>query len=242
LPPTAASTAASAATPWRSGLLEAVRAPLFVLGIGYVGFGSVARSHDFGLAQTLLSTVTIWALPGQLILVEMHSLSAPMLATVFAVMLSAARFLPMAVTLLPQLRTPALAPWRLYAAAQMLAMSSWAVTMRRLPTLAPADRLPFYVSFGLTMGIGCAGFTAIGYLLATQLPAQVTLAFVVSNPIYFLLLLTADLRLRLQRLALAAGAIAGPLAHLVTPEWSVIVGGVVGGTVAFVLHESLRHG
>jgi hypothetical protein len=38
-------------------------------------------------------------------------------------------------------------------------------------------------------------------------------------------------------LALTCGAIAGPLFHLLTPEWSVIFAGVVGGTLAFGLNK-----
>jgi hypothetical protein len=36
-------------------------------------------------------------------------------------------------------------------------------------------------------------------------------------------------------LALAFGAVAGPLIHLAAPQWSVILGGLVGGTLAWGL-------
>jgi len=39
--------------------------------------------------------------------------------------------------------------------------------------------------------------------------------------------------------ALACGAVAGPLIYTVAPEWSVLLGGLVGGTVAFL---ALRRG
>jgi hypothetical protein len=38
-------------------------------------------------------------------------------------------------------------------------------------------------------------------------------------------------------LALLCGGIAGPLFHLLTPEWSVVVAGVVGGTLAFGINK-----
>jgi len=230
-------------SPWREGAHEALRAPLWVLGVGYIGFGSLARTQDFGLLQTLLSTMTIWALPGQLILVEMHALSAPLVATVLAVVFSASRFLPMTVALLPMLRTERVPSWKLFLAAHVLAMSAWAVAMRRMPTQAPRERLPFFFGFAATMWTGCLAATAAGYLLAARMPEPVTLAFVFSNPLYFLLLLAPDLRrLTPQSLALAAGAVAGPLAHFVVPQCSVVIGGVVGGTVAFALAERRRRG
>ena len=67
-----------------------------MLGVGYIGYGSLAQSHGFSLLETAVSTISIWALPGQLILVEMQAGGAPFVAIVFAVAFSASRFLPMA--------------------------------------------------------------------------------------------------------------------------------------------------
>ena len=49
----------------------------------------------------MASTAVIWALPGQIVFVEMHTLGAPLVATLLAVMLSSARFLPMTLLLMP---------------------------------------------------------------------------------------------------------------------------------------------
>jgi hypothetical protein len=35
--------------------------------------------------------------------------------------------------------------------------------------------------------------------------------------------------------ALACGAVAGPLIHLALPQWSVMLGGLIGGTLAWGL-------
>ena len=38
-------------------------------------------------------------------------------------------------------------------------------------------------------------------------------------------------------------AILGPLAHLVTPQWSVLAGGLAGGTLAWLIVRGMRrHG
>lgn len=214
---------------------EAVAAPMWVLGVGYLGFGSLAQAQGLGLVNAVLSTISIWALPGQLILVEMNALSAPFLATVLAVALSASRFLPMTVALLPHLRVAGGPAWRYYAAAHVLAMTSWAVAMRRYPTQAATERLPYFFGFAVTMWIACMGFTAAGYLLAHAMPEPLTVAFVFSNPLYFILILTADLRSRDIAVALVCGAVVGPLVHLVAPQWSVVGGGLLGGSAAFAL-------
>jgi len=225
---------------WRAGFREAIGTPAWLLGIGFIGFGSLAQSLDFSLLHAALSTVTIWALPGQLILVEMHTVGAPFVAILLAVVFSSSRFLPLAVTLMPHMREPGVPAWRYYAAVQMLAMTSWAVAMRRFPGQERPARLPFFLGFGLTMWIVALVCTIAGYALAGALPGPVRLAFIFANPLYFVLILTADLRGRMVPLALALGAVAGPLVHLILPAWSIIVGGLAGGTAAFFLTRD-RH-
>ena len=44
---------------WASGAREALGAPALVLGIGYVGYGSLAQSHGFSVFDAVLSTACI---------------------------------------------------------------------------------------------------------------------------------------------------------------------------------------
>lgn len=90
----------------------------------------------------MASTALIWALPGQLIFVEMHALSASVIATVIAVMLSSARFLPMTLMLVPEMRDPAHRPWKYYLVAQLLSLSGWTMAVMRFPEMPREQRLP----------------------------------------------------------------------------------------------------
>ncbi len=220
---------------WYAGFREAFGAPAWVLGVGFIGFGSLAQSQGLSMLHAALSTVTIWALPGQLILVEMHTLGAPFAAILLAVVFSSSRFLPMAVTLMPHLRAPGVPTWRYYFAGQVLAMTSWAVAMRHIPDQARPVRLPFFLGFAITIWAVSLLCTIAGYALAGSLPGPLRLAFIFANPLYFILILTADLRGRMVVLALVCGAVVGPLIHLALPAWSVIGGGLAGGTAAFLL-------
>ena len=179
------------------------------------------------------STVFIWALPGQLIMVEMHGLGAPFVATVVAVMLSSARFLPMAVMLLPELRDPRHASWKYYVLAQFLSLSGWSMAVVRFPGLQRAERLAWLSGFALTLMAVCAISTAFGYVGADRLPPLVKLCLVFMVPVYYLLILLGAARERVAAFGLACGAIAGPLAYLATPDWSVVLGGLGGGTLAY---------
>ncbi|MEO6269115.1 MAG: AzlC family ABC transporter permease [Lautropia sp.] len=211
-----------------------------VLAAGYFGFGALASGNDFPLWAALLSTASIFALPGQLALLEMSLSGTFASVIVLTVSLTAARFLPMSVTLIPVLRTPGRPTWHLYFAAQLLAMTGWAASMRRVPELPQSRRLPWFVGFALTNWVVCMAATVAGFGLADSLPALVRPALVFVGPLYFLLLLTGETRTRQGVAALACGAVVGPLIHLISPQWSVVLGGLIGGTLAWTLVKTSR--
>ena len=202
---------------------------------GFLGFGALAAAQDIPLGVAVASTVVIWALPGQIVFVEMHALVAPVLATVLAVMLSSARFLPMTLMLLPELRDARHREWKYYVAAQLLSLSGWTMAVVRFPHMPREQRLAWWYGFTLVLMSVSALSTAAGYLGADRLPPLARLALVFMVPMYYLLILVGAVRERVAALGLACGAIAGPLAYLATPEWSVPLGGLAGGSAAYLL-------
>jgi predicted branched-subunit amino acid permease len=156
-------------------------------------------------------------------------------ATVLAVMLSSARFLPMTLMLMPELRDAQHRPWKYYLAAQLLSLSGWTMAVARFPQIARAQRLAWWYGFTLVLISASALSTAAGYLGADRLPPLARLALVFLVPMYYLLILTGAVRDRVAALGLACGALAGPLAYLATPEWSVPLGGLAGGSAAYLI-------
>jgi predicted branched-subunit amino acid permease len=224
----------------KEGALAAAGVPALVLITGYLGFGALAAGNGLSLSGTMLSTLLLWALPGQLILVEMHTLGAPFALVLLTVMFSAVRFLPMTVVLMPLLREARERPLHYYAAAQLLSMSGWAWTMPRFPDMAPERRLPYFLGFAGTLMTAATLATGAGFLGGDLLPKLAKLAMVFMSPMYFLLLMTGEARQLVARLSLICGAIAGPLLHLVAPHASVLAGGLIGGTAAYCLHRAWR--
>ncbi len=233
-------TGEAAHSAFKQGALDAAGIPVLVLAAGYVGFGALAAGHGLSFIGTLICTIFIWALPGQLILVEMHTLGAPFVAVLLTVVFSAARFLPMTVVLMPLLREARSKPVHYYAAAQFVSMTGWAWAMAKFPHLPPERRLGYFFGFTLALLLSASAATTLGFLAGELLPPMAKLAFVFMSPMYFLLLLVGspnDLR---GYLAILAGAIAGPMTHLVSPQWSVILSGFVGGTLAYLAHRAWR--
>lgn len=226
---------------FRAGVREGLGVQAGVLAASYVGFGALANTGGVSIWIVMASTITIWALPGQLALLEMWQVGAPMIAVMLAVMLTNARFLPMTVTLMPVLRSRAHPRWAYYAAAQCIAMSIWVICMRRCPDMPAPQRLPFFA--GLALAIICVSIVAgaAGFLIADSIPAIMQLGLVFLAPVYFFVFLIVEVRSRLAAIAIACGGIAGPLCHVLTPQWSLLVAGFAGGTVAFAIHKMISH-
>lgn len=224
---------------WRGGVREALGVPAAVLAAGYIGFGALARDADFSLLLAFVSTITIWALPGQIALIELWQQGTASVVLVITVMLTSARFFPMTAVLLPTLRHPRWRRGHYYLIGHFIAMTGWAVAIRRCPQMDTEQRLPYFLGFAVALWLACLAGTAVGFFLAELFTDLITLGLIFLNPMYFVLILTGETRSRIGIVALIVGAICGPPIHLLIPEWSLIIAGVLGGTVAFLI---LEHG
>jgi len=218
-----------------AGARAAVPAPALVLGASYVGFGSLVSAHNLPLEFALFSTLTAWALPGQVALVELYLAGSGLLAIALAVGLANMRLAPMTVAMMPVVACPGRPAWRLYAAAFYVAVTCWAMTMAHGPALHRRDRLSWFVGAALAMWAASLAGTVVGFFAAAHLPAPLTMALVFLNPVYFLLLFLQSAGDRTRLVALLAGGALCVPAHLHSPEWSLLLAGLAGGTLAVAL-------
>ena len=218
-----------------AGGRRALGVPSIVLGGSFIGFGALVHQVGLSLWHALFSTASGWALPGQIALMELYAVGASALVIAVAVGLTNARLLPMTVTLIPLLRAPGMRRWRYYAISHIIAVTGWVAAMRDCPAMVAEQRLPYYAGFaGVLWAISLAA-TWIGFALAGSVPASVTLGLVFINPIYFMLVICADVRARTRVLAALLGAIGGPALYLLIPDWSLLLAGVSAGTLGYLI-------
>jgi predicted branched-subunit amino acid permease len=208
-------------------------APVLVLFAGMVGFGAMGRTHGFDAWMTGLTSLLMFALPGQVVMLEMFISGSSLLAIGFAVTLTSTRFVTMVVTLFPQLhrrdRNPLLYLW-----VHMLAMTAWAVSMREFPRMRPQHRLNYFIGLALPCWLISPLGTVLGYFVAGWVPTPVTLALVFINPLFFLLTFT-DVKPLGNRLAIGLGCLLGPVFFMLDADSSLLLTGLVGGTAAYLI-------
>jgi len=227
-------------TAFWGGVREAGSVPMLIMGASFLGFGTMIKDIHWSVGIALYSTLSTWALPGQIAMAEMAHSGAPLLAIILAVGLINARLLPMVASLLPHVRHPDIPKWVYYTVAILIAATSWIGTMRRLPDLRQEQKLPFLAGYGLLLYCGSPIFTVTGYMLAGSVPAPVTLGLIFLNPLYFVLLFLGNLKDPGRVLALVFGAILGPVTFLFSPDWTLLITGLIGGTAAWGLGLRLK--
>ena len=213
-----------------------------VMTAGFIGFGALASDSGMPFWIAALATALMWALPGQIILTEMVAAKAGMIAIVMAVWVSAVRFLPTGMSMMPLMRMQRHERIKKLLLAQFVASTSWVLAMRHFHDMPEAERAPWLAGFGMTCTTQGVLLCGIGYLLSGVASAEVQKGLVYVTPIYFLLLMFGDIRTRTMGVAIGCGVIAVPAAHLLTPHWSLLTGGLAGGTAAYLILRTVRTG
>jgi predicted branched-subunit amino acid permease len=220
-----------------SGIRDASGAPAMVLFAGMVGFGAMGKTNGIDAWFTTASSFLMFALPGQVVLLEMVITGSSALAIALAVTLTSTRFITMTVTLFPQFHQKD-RNHGLYASVHLLAMTSWAISMREFQTMEAKHRSSYFIGIGLLCWFVSIPATMLGYLLAGIVPPYITLGLVFINPLFFLLTFT-EVRPWINRIAIGLGFALGPFFFIVDRDTSLLTTGLVAGTIAYLIDRKI---
>jgi predicted branched-subunit amino acid permease len=213
---------------------------IFVLFGTYIGIGALTHDLGFSLPWAMASTFLIWAAPNQVILVSALGAGAAPLETAIAVSLSGVRLLPMVVSLLPLIRTPATPARALILPAHFTAVSMWVEALRLLPGLPHGRRIAFCNGLGFGFLVSATAASAAGFYLAGRVPPLLAAALLFLTPISFFLSVAGNSPRVVDRLALASGFVIGPALALGHVELDLLWTGIVGGTLAYAADRLWR--
>ena len=220
-----------------SGMRDAAGAPALVLFAGMVGFGAMGKTNGFDVWFTTFTSFFMFALPGQVVLLEMAITGSSVFAIALAVTLTSTRFITMTVTLFPQFHQKD-RNRSLYASVHLLAMTAWAISMREFHAIETKHRLAYFVGLGFLCWLISIPGTILGYFLAGMVPPAITLGLVFINPLFFLLTFT-EVKPWINRIAILMGCIFGPIFFVIDRDTSLLTAGLVGGTLAYFIDRKL---
>jgi predicted branched-subunit amino acid permease len=203
-----------------------------VLFAGFIGFGGLIRDIGFPLGAALLSTILVWALPAQLLIVGGFAAGSPAPVIALAVGLSSVRFFPIVASIMPMIRGKSGLGTQLFAS-HFVAVSAWVESIRLIPPLPAHARMPFFLGLSNYFLWGSVVTTVIGYLLAGTLPQALANGLVFLTPISFLLQLIRNARDLVDRLALVLGLALTPVFAQFGGSLDLLWIGLIGGFAAY---------
>jgi len=220
------------------GLLASFRSVfIFVLFGTYVGIGALAHDYGFSLAWVLVSTTLMWAGPAQVILISALGTGAALFEIGLAVCLSAVRFLPMVVSLLPLVRGPDTRSRDLLLPAHFTAASMWVESFRLLPPLPRKRRIVFANGLGLGFMLSGHVGSIAGFYLAASLPVLLTAALLFLTPMSFLVSTARNSSTLVNQMALGFGLIVSPVLSYFQIGLDLMWTGIIAGTAAYAAHR-----
>ena len=199
------------------------------LGSSFFAVGILFSESGYAWWQSVLSTLTNFALPGQLSAAEVYAQGGGLAAIGTVVALVNFRLAPLTASLLPLVGRKRHWFWLCH----FIAVTGWVCMMRAKADIPPAHRFAYFTALGGgLLGLATLATTA-GHFAAGVLPPFAVVCLLFLNPSYFLCMVSSGMTKRESVLAAFFGALAYLPAEALFPEWGLVAAGVLGGGAAF---------
>ena len=211
--------------------------PAIALGCCFIAIGALFKNLGFTIQESVLSTMLTYALPGSLVMAESILVGASLLSIFIAVWLVNARLYPMAVSLFPIMMHQNQPRWKYYLSCHFIAISAWLIMRSNYKEIEKKYRVDYWIGIGTaTWTVSIIG-TIVGFYVSSFLNKDILIGLAILNPIYFICMMVGAMKTIQITLSVSLGGILGPIFYFFSPEWSILLGGFVAGTIAYLVGE-----
>ena len=211
--------------------------PGIALAASFIAIGALLKNIGFTINESIFSSSLIYALPGSLVLAESMIIGASLINIFLAVWLVNARLYPMTVSLMPLVIAKKQPKWKYYLSCHFVAVSSWLIMKENYKKINKSYRVDFWIGIGTATWLIAIFSTILGYYSADFLNREMMIGLAIINPIYFTCTMIGVMKSIQLNVSIILGAILGPLFYFISPDWCVLIGGFLAGTIAFVIGE-----
>ena len=217
--------------------LKNLNSPAIALGASFIAIGALLKDIGFNLEQSIFSTFLTYALPGSLVMAESFIIGASLINIFLAVWLVNARLYPMTVSLMPLLLHKSQPRWKYYLSCHFIAVSAWLIMKNNYKSIEKKHRIDFWMGIGTGTWLTAIVSTIIGFFVSDFLDKNMMIGLAIVNPVYFGCMMLGAMKSLQINLSIILGAILGPAFFFISPEWSILYGGILAGTVAYFIGE-----
>ena len=211
--------------------------PAIALGCCFIAIGALLKNIGFNIQESIFSTMLIYALPGSLVMAESILVGASLLSIFISVWFVNARLYPMAVSLFPLMMDENQPKWKYYLSCHFIAVSAWLIMKSNYETIEKKDRVDFWIGIGSATWSVAVLSTVLGFYLSDYLNKDMLMGLAILNPIYFTCMMVGAMKTIQVSLSVILGVILGPFFYFFSPEWSILLGGLIAGSIAFLIGE-----
>ena len=211
--------------------------PAIALACCFIAIGALLKNIGFNIQESIFSTMLIYALPGSLVMAESILIGASLLSIFIAVWFVNARLYPMAVSLFPLMMDDTQPKWKYYLSCHFIAVSAWLIMKSNYENIEKNDRVDFWIGIGTATWSVSIFATILGFYLADYLNKDMLMGLAILNPIYFTCMMVGAMKTLQVILSVSLGAILGPIFYFFSPEWSILLGGLIAGSIAYMIGE-----
>ena len=217
--------------------IKRLDSPGIALGASFVAIGALLKNIGFTIEESIFSSFLIYALPGSLVLAESTIIRASLLNIFLAVWLVNSRLYPMTVSLMPLVTANNQPKWKYYLSCHFVAVSSWLILKSNYKKIDKKYRIDFWIGIGTATWLIGIFSTIIGYLSADYLNKDMMMGLAIVNPIYFMCAMIGVMKSKSISVAVILGTVLGPIFYIISPEWCILFGGFIAGTIAYLIGE-----
>ena len=211
--------------------------PAIALGCCFIAIGALLKNLGFNIQESIFSTFLTYALPGSLVMAESMLIGASLINIFIAVWLVNARLYPMTVSLMPLLMHENQPRWKYYLSCHFIAVSSWLIMKDNYEKIEKENRIDFWIGIGTATWLVAIISTIIGYIASDLLNKDMLIGLAIVNPVYFMCMMLGAMKTIQISWSVILGTILGPVFYFLSPEWCILFGGFVAGTIAFLYGE-----
>ena len=217
--------------------IKGVGSPAIALGASFIAIGALLKNLGFTLQESIFSTFLTYALPGSLVMAESMFIGASLINIFIAVWLVNARLYPMTVSLMPLLMHSSQPKWKYYLSCHFIAVSSWLIMKDNCEKIDKENRIDFWIGIGTATWSVAIFSTVLGYMASEYLNKDILIGLAIINPIYFTCMMIGAMKTLQVSCSVILGSFLGPVFYFISPEWCILFGGFIAGTLAFLIGE-----
>ena len=123
----------------------------------------------------------------------------------------------------------------MYRGAHFIAVTSWFNFFSVQKNIKEDEKFNYFVGLGGFLWANSVVCTVAGYLFSNLVPHEILIALVFINPMYFLVMTVSNLEEKKIICSIFVGATLSIFLNDVFPGWSVLIAGVLAGTLGFFI-------